>query len=81
VQGHQGIGGRPEGSKDLFPRNSYKAMRELIAGRILKDMEDAKGQTVQRTAAEIMADVILDAMLGKITISESDKAKTIAKRR
>ena len=47
VEGHQGMGGRPEGSKDSFPRNSYRAMKELIAGRILKVMKDQEGQEVQ----------------------------------
>jgi hypothetical protein len=44
-------------------------MKELIAGRILKDMKDEEGKDVKRTAAEIMDDVILEGMLGKLEIS------------
>ncbi len=49
VEGHQGMGGRPEGSKDSFPRNSYRAMKEMIAGRILKIMKDEEGLAVPST--------------------------------
>jgi hypothetical protein len=78
VEGHIGIGGRPEGSKDQFPRNSYKAMRELIGGRILKNVKDEQGKDVQRSAAEIMADAILEGMQGKLIISQTDKGVTYA---
>ena len=62
VEGNPGGPGRPPGSKDLFPRNSYTAMKELIAGRIMKVMKDREGQEVQKSPAEIMADAILEGM-------------------
>jgi hypothetical protein len=63
----------------MFPRNSFKAMKELIAGRITQTMEDEKGQAVQRSAAEVMCDVIFEGMLGNLVISESSEgSRTIA---
>ena len=70
-EGHQKLGGRVAGSKDQFPRNSYRAMKEMMAGRILKIMKDEEGQEVQRSPAEIMADAILEGMQGKLVISTS----------
>jgi hypothetical protein len=65
------MGGRPAGSKDSFPRNSYRAMKELITGRITKTLKDEEGKDVQRSAAEIMAEVILEGMLGHLVISSA----------
>jgi len=70
-EGHQKLGGRVAGSKDQFPRNSYRAMKELIAGRILKVMKDQEGQEVQKSPAEIMADAILEGMQGKLVVTTS----------
>src|SRR5262249_30600471 len=78
VMGNPGGPGRPPGSKDSFPRNSYRAMRELIAGRIMKAMKDEEGKDVQRSAAEIMAEVILEGMLGNLVLSQTDKSTTYA---
>ena len=44
-------------------------MREMIAGRITKTMKDEEGQPIQRSAAEIMAEAILDGMFGKRVIT------------
>jgi hypothetical protein len=52
--------GRPPGIEERFPRNSVKAMDELIAGRILRNSkekdQDGNEVEVQKSAAEIMAD-------------------------
>jgi len=53
-------------------------MRELIAGRIMKAMKDEEGKDVQRSAAEIMAEVILEGMLGNLVLSQTDKSTTYA---
>jgi hypothetical protein len=72
------LGGRPEGSKDSFPRNSYRAMKELIAGRITKTMRDEEGLEIQRSPAEIMAEAILEGMQGKLVLSAGEKGITYA---
>ena len=51
MEGNPGGPGRPPGSKDLSPRNSYTAMKELIAGRIMKVMKDREDQEVQKSPA------------------------------
>src|SRR5262249_50393389 len=38
VEGHKKVGGQVAGTPNLFPRNSFKAMKELIAGRIMKTL-------------------------------------------
>jgi hypothetical protein len=72
------LGGRAAGTPNLLPGNSFKAMKELIAGRILKTLKDDEGQDVAKTAAEVMADAILDGMMGRLILSQSDKGTTIA---
>jgi len=52
-------------------------MREMIAGRITKTMKDEEGQPIQRSAAEIMAEAILDGMFGKRVITEGEKSTTL----
>jgi len=78
VEGNPGGPGRPPGSKDSFPRNSYKAMKELIAGRILKIMKDEEGLAVQKSPAEIMADAILEGMQGKLVLRSDGRGVTYA---
>ena len=73
-----GTGGRTEGAKDRFPRNSYKAMKELIAGRIMKTLKDQEGQEVQKLPAEIMAEAILEGMEGKLILSHNQYGEVIA---
>ena len=57
-------------------RNSYRAYRELIAGRILKTMKDEEGPEVQRSAAEIMAEAILEGMQGELVLRSDEKGVT-----
>lgn len=78
MEANPGGPGRPSGSKDLFPRNSYTAMKELIAGRIMKVMKDRESKEVQKSPAEIMADAILEGMQGKLIISSSKHGVTYA---
>jgi hypothetical protein len=78
MEGHKKVGGRVAGTPNLFPRNSFKAMKELIAGRIMKTLKDEEGQDVTRSAAEIMADAILEGMMGKLIIRQTEKGVTIA---
>jgi hypothetical protein len=78
LKGHTKVGGRTAGTPNRFPRNSFKAMKELIAGRILKSLKDEEGQDVSKTAAEVMADAIFDGMLGRLILSQTDKGITIA---
>jgi len=59
-------------------RNSYRAYRELIAGRILKTMKDEEGPEVQRSAAEIMAEAILEGMQGELVLRSDEKGVTYA---
>jgi hypothetical protein len=72
------MGGRPEGSKDSFPRNSYRAMKELIAGRITKSAKDDEGKEIQRSPAEIMAEAILEGTEGKLILRQDEKGITYA---
>ena len=64
--------------RQAFPRNSYRAMEELIADRITKTMRDQQGQEVQKKPAEVMADAILEGMEGKLTIGQTEKRVTYA---
>jgi hypothetical protein len=78
VKGNPGGPGRPPGSKDSFPRNSYRAMLEIIAGRIEKALENEKGEEVNKTAAEVMADAIFDGMAGQLVLRSDKHGTTIA---
>jgi hypothetical protein len=78
VKGNPGGPGRPPGSKDSFPRNSYRAMLEIIAGRIEKALENEKGAEVNKTAAEVMADAIFDGMAGQLVLRSDKHGTTIA---
>jgi hypothetical protein len=61
-------------------------MDELIAGRILRNSEDQAGNPIKdeagnpimKTAAEIMADTILDGMEGKLILSHNQHGDVIA---
>jgi hypothetical protein len=78
--------GGPVGAKDRFPRNSVQAMEELIAGRIMRNSEDQAGNPIKdeagnqilKSAAEIMADAILDGMEGKLILSHNQHGDVIA---
>ena len=78
MKGNPGGPGRPPGSKDSFPRNSYRAMLEIIAGRIEKALENEKGEEVNKTAAEVMADAIFDGMAGQLVLRSDKHGTTIA---
>jgi hypothetical protein len=78
VKGNPGGPGRPPGSKDSFPRNSYRAMLEIIAGRIEKTLENEKAEEVNKTAAEVMADAIFDGMAGQLVLRSDKHGTTIA---
>lgn len=78
MKGNPGGPGRPPGSKDSFPRNSYRAMLEIIAGRIEKALENEKGAEVNKTAAEVMADAIFDGMAGQLVLRSDKHGTTIA---
>ena len=53
-------------------------MREMIAGRILKVLKDQEGNETgeQKSVAEIMADVIFEAMEGKLILSSGKHGVT-----
>lgn len=53
-------------------------MREMIAGRILKDLKDQEGNETgeQKSVAEIMADVIFEAMEGRLILSSGKHGVT-----
>ena len=53
-------------------------MKELIAGRIMKVMKDQEGNETgeQKSVAEIMADVIFEAMEGKLILSSGKHGVT-----
>jgi len=53
-------------------------MKELIAGRVMKTLKDQEGKEIQRSAAEIMAEIILEGMEGKLIISQGEKSITYA---
>jgi hypothetical protein len=53
-------------------------MKELTAGRIMKNLKDEEGKEVQKSAAEIMADAILDGMEGKLVLSHNQHGDVIA---
>ena len=78
MEGNPGGPGRPPGSKDSFPRNSYRAMLEIIAGRIEKALENEKGEEVNKTAADVMADAIFDGMAGQLVLRSDKHGTTIA---
>jgi len=77
-EGHQKLGGRVAGSKDHFPRNSFRAMNELIAGRVMRTIKDEAGNEVQRSPAEIVAEAILEGMEGKLILRSDEKGVTYA---
>ncbi len=68
--------GMTSGTHQSRSHNSYKAMREMIAGRITKTMKDEEDQPFQRSAAEIIAEAILDGMLGKLVITQGENSTT-----
>ena len=73
-EGHRKLGGRVAGSKDRFPRNSFKAMTDIIAGRVMKHQKDKEsGQKVAKSAAEIMAKAIFEGMAGELVLHQDSK--------
>ena len=73
-EGHGKLGGRVAGSKDRFPRNSFRAMTDIIAGRVMKNQKDKEsGQEVAKSAAEIMAEAIFEGMAGELILHQDPK--------
>jgi hypothetical protein len=65
LPGHT-LGGRTEGTKEAFPRNAFKAMVEIIAGRL----REAEGDT---PISKKMAKLLFDGLEGKIIIAQGPK--------
>jgi hypothetical protein len=62
LERHKKVGGRVAGTPNALPPGAYKAMKELIAGRLQKD---------HRPVSEVMVELIFEGLEGNVALAET----------